>query len=266
MDVTRYLARLGYAGPATPSGRCLSALMRAHVAAVPFENIDQQLGVRTPLDLAAAYDKIVERRRGGWCFELNRLFAWVLREIGFEVDLLSARVGAGLAGLDDHATLRVACGRPLLVDVGFGGGLAAPIALAPGRVVHPPYAIELTRQAACRFAYSETAHGETLGFSFSSIAADDNAFARANDLLQTDEASIFKRLLIVHRRRGDTRVLLRNATLIRIAPAGVSKQNLTSLEAFAGCLRTEFGLEPPDVEALWRRASAREAPARTRLK
>src|ERR1044072_486231 len=98
IDVEMYLQRIGYDGPVLPTARVLSALHRAHLVAVPFENLDIHLGRRLTLDEDALFDKVVKRRRGGFCYEVNSLFAALLRRIGFEVTLLSARVARGAGG------------------------------------------------------------------------------------------------------------------------------------------------------------------------
>src|SRR4249920_4199360 len=85
MDVDAYLERVGYAGSREPGEHTLSELHRAHMLAVPFENLDIHLGVANVLDPEHVFDKIVARRRGGWCYELNGLFALLLERLGFAV-------------------------------------------------------------------------------------------------------------------------------------------------------------------------------------
>lgn len=133
MDVARYLARIGYGGPIAPTIETLRALHRAHLYAVPFENLDIGLGRPILLDPAAIEEKIVARRRGGFCYELNGLFALLLRDLGFRVTLLAAGVYSDRRGAFgptfDHLTLRVDLARPWLADVGFGDGFLHPLAL-----------------------------------------------------------------------------------------------------------------------------------------
>src|SRR5688500_5438065 len=90
-DVDRYLARIGYDGPREPTRDALAALHLAHLIHVPCENLHvfHRLGVR--VDVGWSYGKVVELRRGGWCFELNGCFAELLRRLGFRVDLMSCR-------------------------------------------------------------------------------------------------------------------------------------------------------------------------------
>src|ERR1700757_3972846 len=92
MDVPAYLRRIDYDGPVEPSFQTLRALHRQHLYTVPFENLDIALGVPIVLESGRLYDKIVIRRRGGFCYELNGLFCELLKQLGFRVDMLSARV------------------------------------------------------------------------------------------------------------------------------------------------------------------------------
>lgn len=141
MDVDRYLARIGIARPAGPSLEALADLQLAHLLAVPFENLDIIAGVPISLELAAIFDKTVVRRRGGFCYELNGLFATLLAEIGYRVTLLSARTVDGDDGTlgpeYDHLVLRVDLDEPWLIDVGFGDSIRVPMPLRPGIVDDP---------------------------------------------------------------------------------------------------------------------------------
>ncbi len=135
MDVGAYLRRIGYDGPREPSATTLADLHRQHLLTVPFENLDIHLG--TPIRLAptALYDKIVIRRRGGFCYELNGLFADLLTAMGFRVQMLSAQVrqeDGGLSPEFDHMLLKVDLREPWLVDVGFGDSFVEPIVLCGG--------------------------------------------------------------------------------------------------------------------------------------
>jgi N-hydroxyarylamine O-acetyltransferase len=109
----------------------LERLQRAHLTAVPFENLDvyHRRGVRTGADWSVP--KIVERGRGGWCFELNGAFAALLEELGFTVTRLGATVlgGTEVSDIPTHLSLQVTLDRPYLVDVGFGDSFIRPLPL-----------------------------------------------------------------------------------------------------------------------------------------
>jgi N-hydroxyarylamine O-acetyltransferase len=132
MDVAAYLKRINYSGPIAPNLETLRELHRAHLLAVPFENLDIHLGRAITLDTTSFYHKIVEERRGGFCYEMNGLFAALLQTLGFQVTLLSAGVGRkdGSFGPEfDHLALQVELDGPYLVDVGFGAGFLEPLRL-----------------------------------------------------------------------------------------------------------------------------------------
>jgi N-hydroxyarylamine O-acetyltransferase len=133
LDVARYLERIGYAGSQEPTLETLRGLHEAHYRTVPFENLDIALGRPIVIDKAAFYAKIVERRRGGFCYELNGLFAALLRALGFRVTLLSAGVNSrrrDVFGSEfDHLTLRVDLAEPWLADIGFGECFVHPLRL-----------------------------------------------------------------------------------------------------------------------------------------
>ena len=135
-QVEGYLRRLGYDGPRRPSVQSLRRLHLAHMRRVPFENLDIHLGREIVLEEEALYRKIVEDGRGGFCYELNGLFASLLGALGFGVQLLSARVIGrdGNAGPEfDHLTLLAeAGGHRRLADVGFGDSFQEPLRLQSG--------------------------------------------------------------------------------------------------------------------------------------
>ena len=134
LNVPAYLERIRYKGPTTPDSETLRRLHRAHMLAVPFENLDIGLKREITCDEEAFVSKIVERRRGGFCYEMNGAFAALLWTVGFQVPLLSARVfrADGSRGPDfDHLTLRVDLDQPWLADVGFGDSFLEPLRLTP---------------------------------------------------------------------------------------------------------------------------------------
>jgi N-hydroxyarylamine O-acetyltransferase len=132
MDVSSYLARIAYSGPLDPSPAPLRQLQVAHLYTVPFENLDIHLGRKITCNEERFLQKIINHRRGGFCYELNGGFAALLRAIGFPVTLLSARVSRedGTASAEfDHLALRVDLQEPWLVDVGFGDSFLEPLRL-----------------------------------------------------------------------------------------------------------------------------------------
>lgn len=135
-DLTqRYLSRIGLSERPPIDLGGLETLQRAHLTAVPFENLDvfARRGVETTLDWSIP--KIVDRNRGGWCFELNGAFGSLLRTLGFEVRQLAATVLLSPASSEpSHLALEVTLDSPYLVDVGFGDTFIRPLRMDFGGV------------------------------------------------------------------------------------------------------------------------------------
>jgi N-hydroxyarylamine O-acetyltransferase len=132
LNVQTYLDRIGYRGSLAPTAETLRALQVAHLQTVPFENLSIHSAQLIVLDEEALFDKVVTRRRGGFCYELNGLFSTLLRALGFEVDRLSAGVTRSKGGFGpefDHLTLAVRLAEPWLADVGFGDSFREPLLL-----------------------------------------------------------------------------------------------------------------------------------------
>ena len=106
IDVARYLQRISYDGPTAPNAETLRRVHLAHMRSVPFENLSVRGGEPIVLDEEKLFEKIVLRRRGGFCYELNGLFAALLENLGFRVARLAGRVGVD--GIPfDHMALQV---------------------------------------------------------------------------------------------------------------------------------------------------------------
>jgi N-hydroxyarylamine O-acetyltransferase len=147
-DLNSYFQRIGYTGPRAATLETLRALHLQHAQAIPFENLDPLSGHAVQLDLASLEGKIVHAGRGGYCFEHNLLFSHVLRELGFRVTGLAARVlwnaPEDTIRPRSHMLLRVDLGgEPYIADVGFGGQtLTGPLHFVTDTVQptpHEPY-------------------------------------------------------------------------------------------------------------------------------
>jgi N-hydroxyarylamine O-acetyltransferase len=132
MDIHQYMNRIRYSGPLDVSEETLRQLHKAHLLSIPFENLDNHVGRRIILEEEKMIRKLVEERRGGICYELNGAFCALLRELGFEVSMLSAGVARDSGGFDppfDHMTLMVNLEQRWLADVGFGDCFREPLLL-----------------------------------------------------------------------------------------------------------------------------------------
>jgi len=132
MNIDAYLKRINYSGSLAPTAETLRALQVAHLKTVPFENLSIHAKEPIVLEENALFAKIVERRRGGYCYEANGLFAALLRALGFDVAMLAAGVAKKEGGFGpqfDHMTLIVTLAERWLSDVGFGDSFVEPLLL-----------------------------------------------------------------------------------------------------------------------------------------
>ena len=132
MDISSYLSRISYCGPRDVSAETLRELHKAHLLAIPFENLDVHLKRAIVLDEQKLVSKVVDERRGGICYELNSSFCSLLRALGFRVSMLSAGVARDEGGFDppfDHMALLVHLEERWLADVGFGDSFREPLRL-----------------------------------------------------------------------------------------------------------------------------------------
>lgn len=141
IELAVYLQRIGLAAAPAADAEGLTAVQRAHRLAISFENLDIPLGRGISLDAEAVFDKLVTRRRGGYCFEQNQLFLHMLRHMGFDARPLLARVwlmAEDVPPLTHTLNLVTLDGRLWVADAGFGGDFTPPMPLAAGEVAQAP--------------------------------------------------------------------------------------------------------------------------------
>ena len=254
MDLDAYLARVGYEGSLEPIPATLYALHRAHLLTIPYENLDIHLGRPLTLSLPDIFDKLVAQKRGGWCFEMNGLFAWVLRELGFNVTLLGAAVARPNVPpkpQPDHLILRVDLERPYLVDVGLGDGLLEPLPLAVGHYRQGFLDYELTRLG--DWSFRNHLYGAARGYSFSLEPRRLSDFAEMCRALQTSPKSRFVRAVVCDRFDMEGHSGLRGAVLRVLTASGVEERVLENADDYDRVLKEKFGLELPEASDLWPR-------------
>lgn len=263
MNLQAYLDRIGYRGAQRPDHSVLIALQRTHVCAVPFENLDVQLG--RPLSTAAeeAYEKIVEKKRGGWCYEQNGLFGWALQQIGFDVTRVAAAVmrqDIGDASLANHLCLLVAApgsSTRYLVDVGFGGSMLEPIELLQGEHTHAPFRLGLESLDDGYWRFWEDIGDGKFSYDFRAEPANEAALQAKCASLQSDPSSIFVMNLVAQLRSREQHMVLRGRILHVASADGIARQTLESADEIVATLATKFGLDLPEVGGLWPKIAAR---------
>ncbi|MEV6821544.1 arylamine N-acetyltransferase [Nocardiopsis dassonvillei] len=252
LDLDAYLARVGLSGDLPPTLDTLRAVHRAHLAAIPFENLQIVLGRSVELDVPALVDKMVRRPRGGYCYEQNLLLAAVLDRLGFAVTGFTARVLSGSTGSprpSTHSLLRVDLdGEPWLADVGFGGGgLLEPIPFADGhQEAQGGWGLRLDR-------VSEVGEDEWLLrsfdgrewrplYSFATAAAVRQDYAIFSHFLASHPRSPFLGRLMVQRIGPGTQHTLMDTTLTTATPDGARTEREVPVEEVGQVLREVFGI------------------------
>jgi N-hydroxyarylamine O-acetyltransferase len=264
MNLQTYLDRIEYTGSVQPNLQTLRAVHRAHLLRIPYENLDIHLGRTLTLEVRDAYQKIVLDGRGGWCFEMNGLLAWALREIGFEVRLLSGSVErTDLSGppYGDHLVLLVMTeGQPFVADVGFGDGFLEPLPLQEAESVQRGFAYRLERVVfGTREHWVVYNHprGGAKTYDFTLEPHDIQDFTSRCTWLQTAPESGFVKTTVCQKSTLDGFITLRGATLTSLTPHQETKRVLETQHAFETVLRDEFGITLPDVGPLWAKVWAR---------
>jgi len=254
IDLAAYLRRVGAHEPPTVAHEDLAALHAAHVSSIPFENIDVRLGRTIRLDLDSLQSKLVARRRGGYCFEHNTLFAEVLRALGFDVATLEARVrppDATEALPRTHMALAVdVAGTRYLVDVGFGAnGPLYPVPI-DGSVNDRPGGAYRVREEEPGLRVLQLRTGEHWRdlYAFTLNRALPVDFIVANHFTSTHPESGFVTRLTVQRRDARAQRCLRGRSYRIRREEEVLEREITP-EELPSVLRDDFGLDVTDEEA-----------------
>lgn len=247
IDVPSYLVRIAYTGRTDPSVETLRALHRAHLFAAPFENLDISLGRKIVTDEDAILNKVINLRRGGFCYELNCAFAALLRALGFNITLLSARVARSNGGEGpefDHLTLRVDLDQPWLADVGFGESFLEPLQLEPDKEQSDPAGMFRLVQYGERLQMEK---GLSDGnwkpqYSFSLQPRRLEEFAGMCHYHQTSPDSSFTQKRICSRATPDGRITLSEMKLIVTSKGQREERILASEEEWISVIREQFGM------------------------
>ncbi len=249
-----YFARTGFNREPRPDLATLAELIRLHLIAFPYENLDIQIGRRVTRDPADAFSKLVGRPggRGGWCFEYNGLFAFMLEAVGFRVRRLAGAVMRETAGdimVGNHLVPLVELDRLYMADVAMGHFRPVPLVEGPIRHDWRRYSLERTADGWWRFRN----HPGQLPPSFDfSLDVDDPALMdRQSDWLQSDPGSPFVRNAIIQRHLPARMDSLVGRTLTTIDATGERSIELPDEAAYLRVARATFGLSFPELRAVW---------------
>ena len=250
--VTDYLTRLDLTmGEASLDAAGLARLQDAHLRRIPFENLSIHLGERISLDDEAIVAKLVDQRRGGFCFEMNGGFAALLEALGFDVTRLEARVYAdGRPGIPfDHLCLRVDLDRPYLVDVGFGASFAEPLLLgtdAPQADRNGEFRIVATPAADGWFDLVQNGVAQ---YRFSLAPHDLADFASACDYHQTSPDSHFTQNSLCTLPTADGRATIAGRLLITRIGGERTERIIDDDAELLALYRSQFGISLDRIPA-----------------
>jgi N-hydroxyarylamine O-acetyltransferase len=260
LDLDSYLKRIGYSGPRTATLQTLCALQALHPRAIPFENLDTLSGKPVALDLPSLEHKLVQSRRGGYCFEQNLLFKHVLTALGFDAAALAARVvwerGPDEMRARSHMVLLVALGeRRYLCDVGFGGLTpTAPIELTVGVEQPTPHETFRVVRGSSEFAMEASLRGEWKRlYRFDLQEQHEIDIEVLNHYVMTHAESPMRTRLFAARAAADRRFGLGNGVLSVHHLRGASEQQrVGDVAELRRVLEQTFGIDAPvgrDVDA-----------------
>lgn len=245
--VAEYLARIGDAGPLDVSIETLRRLHHEHLLTVPFENLDIHLGREIVLGVDALFEKIVRRRRGGFCYELNGLFAWLLGELGFDVKMIAARVANDRGELGpefDHMALVVSLDRDWLADVGFGASSREPLAFDDlGESTSDGVAYSLSQDGEEWQLLGRDESGPRAQYRFTTIPRALDEYVPMCVYHQTSPASHFTRKRVCTLATRDGRVTLSEMRLIETRGAERTERLLADAREYASVLAERFGID-----------------------
>ena len=258
LDVDAYLGRVGYDGDLKPTVEVLRRLHHAHVATIPFENLDIVLGRGISLEMEAMQEKLIRRDRGGYCYEHNLLFAALLERLGFAVRRLTARIRMGRdePQPSGHMLLRVdAGGSPWLADVGFGGQrLLEPIPLEDGATAQQgswKYRLDREAAGACVLRTLRP-NGWFDLYSFTLEPRRHSDYVVYNYYTSTNPDSPLTREIVVLQTEPHRRLALTGRRFATAYPDGSTERRELAGAELIGVLRGAFGivLEPEEEASL----------------
>ena len=251
MEIREYLERIEIHKQLEPHYAFLAELQQSHLLHVPFENLDVVHKREIVLDPQRLFEKIVQKKRGGFCYELNGAFAWLLNKLGYQVTLLSAMVYNGevndFGPEFDHMTLLVEAGGSYLVDVGFGDSFRTPLPMPRGRVedISGSYRIYKSPNSDDHIyeLHRHNEHGWQPQYRFSTIPRQLADFQVMCEYHQTSPDSSFTQRTVVTRATLYGRVTLTENNLTITEGDEKSMHPLASGEEFGQLLQEYFNMQ-----------------------
>jgi N-hydroxyarylamine O-acetyltransferase len=254
-----YLTRIGVDQPISLDLPSLSKLHRAHLMTFTWEALDAFMGWPSSVAPASAFAKMVEGRRGGWCYEMNGLFGAALDALGFRVARLCGGVDREKLGdiaIGNHLTLRVDLDRPYLAEVGVADAIIEPVPLAVGPISQRGFDFSIVPTQDGWLRFNNHTHGIARSFDFRADHGDEAAMAATHRWLTQDPGSPFTHALAVLRHTADGYVALQNDRLRSVTADGIREQRITSAHHLADTFETVFDLDIPQHDHVWDKIQA----------
>jgi len=260
-DIDRYLSRIGIDRRLSPTYENLCLLHRAHMFSIPYENLDVQLGQPIAISIAPIFDKIVTRRRGGFCYEMNGIFGWALNELGFRATRATGAVmrqSSGDGQIANHLIIRVDLPESIyLADVGFGDGPLEPQEVRARYFEANGFEFRIEQLDRKWWRLHNQPFSGAKSFDFNLELADEDAFEEKSTFLQTAPNSLFVQNLVCFRHRPRGFDALVGRALRAVTPQGVETRILDGPEDLVEVLSAIFTLDVPAAASLWPKICAR---------
>ncbi len=254
-----YLARIGVERPQSLDIKSLSKLHRAHLLCFTWEALDAFMGWPSSIAPASAFTKMVEGRRGGWCYEMNGLFGAALAMLGFHVTRLCGGVDREKLGdiaIGNHLTLRVDLDRPYLAEVGVADAIFEPVPLVIGPIAQRGFNFSIVPADGGWLRFNNHVRGMAQSFDFRRDHGDEAAMAATHGWLMRDPGSPFTNTLAIARHMADGYVALQNDCLRRVTASSLSEQRITSADHLADTFGAVFNLDVPRPASVWEKIQA----------
>ena len=264
MNYESYLSRLNYHGSLKASLETLIALHLAHLRTIPFENLDIHLLRPISLSLPKIYTKVIEHRRGGFCYELNSLFAWLLEQLGFDVTLLSARVYSDdkLGPEFDHLLLQVKLDQNFIADVGFGDNFLEPLLLDTDTgKIQGDLTYSIVNSGSGKALQRQQGEDLESIYAFTLSPRNIEDFADMCHFQQSSQDSSFTQKTVCSKVIPEGRITLSNRLLIKTENGNRMETAVESVEVYGQRLKQHFDiiLSIDEIETLF--SACRGEPA-----
>lgn len=256
MNIKNYIDRINYEGDLTPNLKVLKGLQKTHLLHVPFENLDIHYGNPVNLDIDRIYHKVVVKGRGGFCYELNGLFYTLLKELGFDSTIISARVYDGKKekfGKEyDHMAIIVRLNKiEYLVDVGFGEFVFHPLKFEMGKTQSDPrgnFAIEEYGNEYYKVSKIER-EATSIEYIFTKKKRVLNEFTEMCNYHQTSPDSSFTQKSLISKPTLKGRITITGNTLKITERNALIKEHLFAKEEYKKQLQDWFNIEELTIKA-----------------